>query len=95
MTSRRCALLPLGPVTGVEALNVWEHIAFAEWLCNHELPSDDVREECAHRTFEEEYCYWESRVFRGPLEEAVHLDSSAFDEDDSHLYECDSSEEFY
>jgi hypothetical protein len=82
-------------MTGVEALDVWEHIAFSEWMGKHELPADDIREECAFRAFEDEYCYWESCVFRGPSEEAASLDSSAFDEDDSHLYECDSSEDFY
>jgi len=96
MSSRRCALIPLGPVTGEDALNVWEHISFSDWMRTHELPGDDVRERCAHGAFEEECCYWESCVFRGPSEEATSLDSAAFDEeDDSHLYESDSSEAFF
>ena len=42
---RRCALLPLGAARGPEALNVWEHVAFANWLDERELSADARRQE--------------------------------------------------
>jgi hypothetical protein len=94
MTSRTCSLLPLGRVIGEEALDVWEHIAFSCWMETHALPGEDARERFASQAFEEEFAYWEGLVFRGHREESTLLDSTAFDEDDSHLYEWDSSEDY-
>jgi len=88
MTVYRCSLLPLGRVSGDDALNVWEHIAFSHWMETHSIPGEDIRERRADKAFEEEEAYWESLVFRCPLEDALCLDdSSEFNEDDSYLYD--------
>ena len=94
MRCHRCALLPLGQARGEHALDMWEHIAFSHWMEVHRLPGDDFHERRSQETFEEEATYWEGIVFRGPMEEATHLDSEAFDEDDSYLYDYESSEDY-
>ena len=60
---RAAALLPLGACRGPEALNVWEHIAFAEWLETHELLEDEARAMRDAWLFEAEASFYESLVY--------------------------------
>lgn len=59
MLRARAALLPLGALRGAEALNVWEHIAFSEWLETHELLEDGARDAWLNEMFEEEAALYE------------------------------------
>jgi len=77
MFRRRCALLPLGAARGDEALNTWEHIAFAEWLELHGRPGEGRREARLWHAFEAESAYWEAQEFYGP----DSLDSPDFEDD--------------
>jgi hypothetical protein len=94
MWRQRCALLPLGGRTDEDALDVWEHIACASWLEACPLPGDEAREAARQQAFDDECDYWDSLVFRGPTEEALLWDESAFDVDYSAGYASDSSEDF-
>jgi hypothetical protein len=51
---RGCALAPLGAARGAEALNVWEHVAFAEWLHEHRGSERDALEALEAAAFEME-----------------------------------------
>jgi hypothetical protein len=93
-TQRRCALLPLGSAQGEDALDVWEHIAFSEWLEAHARPGDALREQVLQRLFEEETAYWEACVFWGPVEETTFLDRCALEEDDSCFADLDVSQSY-
>ena len=44
---RGCTLAPLGAARGAEALNAWEHVAFAEWLRDHRGSDADALEALA------------------------------------------------
>lgn len=57
--ARRCALLPLGPYRGPDALDVWEHFAFSDWAETHALPCHEAREELLQRAFEQEHDFWQ------------------------------------
>jgi len=57
---RATALLPLGPCRGPEALNVWEHIAFAEWLETHELLEEEARAARDAWLFDAEASFYEN-----------------------------------
>lgn len=57
---RRCALLPLGPYRGPDALDVWEHFAFTDWADTHALPCHEAREEQFQLAFEQEHDFWEA-----------------------------------
>jgi len=89
-----CAMLPLGSETDDSDLNVWAHIAFSNWMATHTLPGDAYLERCAQARFEADVSYWERVVFRGPVEEATYWDQHAFDEDFSHLYECEAADHY-
>jgi len=86
--------LPLGQAHGADALNVWEHVALAQWLSNHELPGEVGLEHAAQRSFEAECAHWESLVFSGPLEDTLLLDSTALDDDVTDAYESEVSEDW-
>lgn len=94
MWRQSCALLPLSNRTDEDALNVWEHVAYAAWMESSCLPGDALREAAQQSAFDAEYDYWESLVFRGAAEEAELWDSQAFDVDDTACYASDSSEDF-
>jgi len=81
MFRRRCALLPLGAARGDEALNTWEHIAFAEWLERHGRPGEGRREARLWDAFEAELSFWEAQEFYGPSEAMESLDSPDFEDD--------------
>ena len=49
---RGCTLAPLGAARGAEALNAWEHVAFAEWLRDHRGSDADALEALEAAAFE-------------------------------------------
>jgi hypothetical protein len=75
--------MPLGRLRGEEALNVWEHIAFAEWLGSHRLGGHDARASVEARLFEEQTAFYE---LLGDAEESSEL---------SEYEECESADEDY
>ena len=75
----RAALLPLGSYRGVDALDVWEHIRFAEFLEERWRPEEARAEAAEDARFEEEcleydldrdpaedYCGWDGHGEDGP-----------------------------
>jgi len=90
MMTMRCSLLPLGRLQDHEALNVWEHIAFSEWLELHARPGDVLREMWQQEAFEEEAKHWESLVFYGHLEAATLYDGPLSEDEAEDFFHSDS-----
>jgi hypothetical protein len=85
MRWHRAALMPLGAARGPEALNVWEHIALAEWLDGHEMSGDGARALLEAELFETEASYYEAleaEAAAAPSSDSEPEEGGASDEDE-------------
>jgi hypothetical protein len=78
--------MPLGSLRGPEALNVWEHIAFAEWLDTHGMSGDGARALLEDELFDAEASFYEAQEAAAAAEPSsdTEQDEAASEEEEAY-----------